>query len=207
VTRADGTKFGKSAAGERVWLDPNLTSPYKFYQFWINCSDDDAARYLRVFSLLPKEEIEQLEEQHRAAPHTRILQQALARDITVRVHSEQDYQGAVRASEILFGGGTTEALKSLTEKELLSALDGVPRAEVSRDRLSGGVPVLDILVDVAGAFASKGEARRMIKGGGVSVNKEKVADTEGSVTAAQLIADRYLLVQRGKKNYYLVVVQ
>ncbi len=207
ITKADGTKFGKSAAGERIWLDPELTSPYRFYQFWLNAADDDAGRYLRVFTLLPREQIEALEQQHAAAPHTRVLQKALARDMCVRVHSEDAYQRAVRASEILFGGGAADALASLPEDDLLAALEGVPRFTVSREELSGGVNVIDLLAAETAICSSKGEARRLLKGGGIRVNKVRVADEETAYAADALLDERYLLVQKGKKNYFLVVAE
>lgn len=207
ITKADGTKFGKSAAGERIWLDPKLTSPYRFYQFWLNAADDDAARYLRVFTLLPREQIQALEQQHASAPHTRALQKALARDMCVRVHSEEAYQRAVQASEILFGGGTAEALTSLPEDDLLAALEGVPRSGISRDELSDGVNVIDLLAAKTTICASKGEARRLLKGGGVSVNKVRVSDEATAYTTDALLDGRYLLVQKGKKNYFLVVAE
>lgn len=205
ITRADGAKFGKSASGEAVWLDPARTSPYRFYQFWLNCSDEDAARYLRVFTLLDREHIEELEARRQQAPHMRALQKALAEDLCVRVHSRGAYESALQASEILFGKGTTETLRSLPEQDLLAALEGVPRAEFARDVLSAGVDVIDFLTRT-GVFASKGEARRMLSGGGVSVNKQKVQDAQTSLSTDWLLNDRYLLVQRGKKNYHLVVV-
>ncbi|MBD3240890.1 MAG: tyrosine--tRNA ligase [Chitinivibrionales bacterium] len=207
ITKADGTKFGKSAAGERIFLDPKLTSPYRFYQFWLNSTDDDAGRYLRVFTLLPREQVESLEQEHAAAPHTRVLQKALARDMCVRVHSEQAYQRAVQASEILFGGGTAEALTSLPEEDLLAALEGVPRFSVSRDELSNGVNVVELMAAKTDVCSSKGEARRLLKGGGVSINKARVTDEAAVLTTDALLDDRYLLVQKGKKNYFLVIAQ
>lgn len=205
ITKADGGKFGKTEEGN-VWLDPARTSPYKFYQFWLNCSDEDAAKYIRIFSLYSREEIEGYIAEHAQAPHLRVLQKALAKDITIRVHSEQDYQQALAASEILFGKGTEEALKSLSEEMLLSLFEGVPRSEVNRDKIAIGVPVVDFLSEMTGIFPSKGEARRMLKDGGVLINKQKIAE-DLTVTAAQLLSDRYILVQKGKKNYYLVVVK
>jgi len=207
ITRADGTKFGKTAGGETVFLDPTLTTPYRFYQFWLNCSDDDAAKWLRVFSLYGKEQVEGLLQQHQAAPQSRVVQRALARDLCVRVHSQQDYDSAVRTSDILFGEQPTEALKGLSEQELLAAMEGVPRSTVSRDELAAGLPVIDFLSVKSGVFASKGEARRMLTGGGVLVNKRKVADPNAVINTEQLLQGRYVLVQRGKKNYYLVVAQ
>ena len=202
VTRADGTKFGKSAAGDRVWLDPDMTSPYRFYQFWLNCADEDAARFLRVFTTLPREEIEGLEQEHAVAPHLRALQKALAKDITVRVHSQSDYEGAVEASRFLFGAGSSNALGKISERALLEVLEGVPRFSLSRTSLESGLPVLDLVV-AAKVFSSRGEARRMIEGGGVSINRNKVLSCDETITTHSLLAGRYLLVQKGKKQYYL----
>lgn len=205
ITKADGGKFGKTEQGN-VWLDPARTSPYRFYQFWLNCSDEDAARYIKIFSLYRKEEIETLITEHSAAPHLRQLQKALARDITVRVHSEQEYTQAVEASEILFGKGTEDALKKLPEDVLLAVFEGVPQCGISRDALLQGIPIVDFVSELSGIFPSKGEARRMLKDGGLSVNKQKAGDTD-VISAAHLLSDRYILVQKGKKNYYLVVVK
>lgn len=207
ITKSDGTKFGKTAAGERLWLDGALTSPYRFYQFWINASDSDAARWIRVFSLYSEQQVRQFETEHAAAPHTRVLQNALARDLVGRVHSEADYRSAVQTSEILFGNGAAEALSSLSERDILAAMEGVPKADVSRDQLAAGIPAIDLLSASTGIFASKGEARRMITGGGVSVNKVKLADPAALVNASGLLQGKYLLVQKGKKNYHLIVAQ
>lgn len=204
VTNADGTKFGKSAAGEKIWLDPKMTSPYKFYQFWLNCTDNDAARYLKIFSLLSQEEIASLEKEHANAPHERPIQKALARDVTIRVHSQEDYQSAVDASEMLFGEGTTEALKKLPEKELLEIFDGVPRFKVSKTQLESGVNVVILLAEQAQVFSSKGEARRMIQNKGLSINKVKVTSPEDKVTADSFLNGRYIVVQKGKKNYFIL---
>ena len=204
VTNADGTKFGKSAAGEKIWLDPKMTSPYKFYQFWLNCTDNDAARYLKIFTLLSQEEIVSLEKEHANAPHERPIQKALARDVTIRVHSQEDYQSAVDASEMLFGEGTTEALKKLPEKELLEIFDGVPRFKVSKTQLESGVNVVILLAEQAQVFSSKGEARRMIQNRGLSVNKVKVTSPEDKVTAESFLNGRYIVVQKGKKNYFIL---
>jgi len=203
IHKADGTKFGKTEGGN-VWLDPARTSPYRFYQFWLNASDEDAPKYVRIFTLMQKEEIEALEAQHAESPHLRLLQKALARDITCRVHSEREYEGAVEASGILFGQGTTDKLRSLDEKLLLDIMDGVPRADVDDGLFSGGIGVLDLLTDKTGIFPSRGEARKMILAGGVSLNKVKITDANATVTSAELLNGRYLLVQKGKKNYYLV---
>ncbi len=205
ITKADGGKFGKTESGN-VWLDPERTSPYQFYQFWLNCSDDDAARYIRIFTLLSREEIEALEAEHRQAPHLRALQKALAREITVQVHSEADYNAAVEASEILFGKGTTEALKHLSEKMFLSVFDGVPRCDMNRTTLDAGVGMIEFLSKDTGIFASKGEARRALKENSVSVNKQKVNE-ETPVDPSLLLNGAYILVQKGKKNYYVVQVR
>ena len=204
VTNADGTKFGKSAAGEKIWLDPKMTSPYKFYQFWLNSTDNDAARYLKIFTLLSQEEIASLEKEHANAPHERPMQKALARDVTIRVHSDEDYQSAVDASEMLFGEGTTEALKKLPEKELLEIFDGVPRFKVSKTQLESGVNVVILLAEQTQVFSSKGEARRMIQNRGLSINKVKVTSPEDNVTADSFLNGRYIVVQKGKKNYFIL---
>lgn len=206
VTKADGTKFGKSEGGN-VWLDPEMTSPYQFYQFWLNVSDDDAPKLIRKFSLLSKEEIEALEKEHAEAPHLRVLQKAMAEDITVRVHSREDYEMSVRASSILFGKSTTEELAAINEKTLLSVMEGVPQVEITDSEYNNALSVTDLLSEITNGqiFSSKGEARRMIKGGGVSINKQKIADVEQKPEFT-LLQEKFLLVQKGKKNYYLVKV-
>jgi tyrosyl-tRNA synthetase len=207
VKKADGTKFGKSEGGN-VWLDPERTSPYKFYQYWLNTSDEDAANFIKVFTLLPKEEIEALEKEHAEAPHMRILQKALAEDVTRRVHSEEDLQTAIKASNILFGKSTTEDLASLNESTLLSVFEGVPQVEVSKAEIDAAENYIDLLSEVTQGiiFKSKGEARRMLQGGGVSINKNKIEDMNAKPEFS-LLQNKYFLVQKGKKNYYLVVVQ
>lgn len=207
VKKADGTKFGKSEGGN-VWLDPERTSPYKFYQYWLNTSDEDAANFIKVFTLLPKEEIEALEKEHAEAPHMRILQKALAEDVTRRVHSEEDLQTAIKASNILFGKSTTEDLASLNESTLLSVFEGVPQVEVAKAETNAAENYIDLLSEVTQGiiFKSKGEARRMLQGGGVSINKNKIEDMNAK-PEFNLLQNRYFLVQKGKKNYYLVVVQ
>ncbi|MCB2221338.1 MAG: tyrosine--tRNA ligase [Bacteroidetes bacterium] len=202
ITKADGSKFGKSEGGN-VWLDPDKTSPYKFYQYWLNVSDEDAGKLIRFFTLLSKDEIESMENEHQEAPHQRILQKALAKEITIRVHSEEDYNGAIEASSILFGKGTTESLKKLPEKIFLSVFEGVPQSEVSRSNIESGIDIVELLADKTGIFGSKGEARRMLKDNGVSVNKNKVKE-DYKCTVKDLINDKYILIQKGKKNYYLV---
>ena len=206
ITKADGGKFGKTESGN-VWLDPRYTSPYKFYQFWLNVSDEDAARYIKIFTAIPKDEIEALTAQHLEAPHLRVLQKRLAQEVTVMVHSEEDYQAAVEASNILFGGGTSEALKKLDEATLLSVFEGVPQFEVSRDALAAGVKAVDLFVENAPVFASKGEMRKLVQGGGVSLNKEKLTAFDQMINTNDLLDDKYLLVQRGKKNYYLIIAK
>jgi len=205
IAKADGTKFGKTESGN-VWLDAKRTSPYKFYQFWLNASDADVSRYIRIFTLFKKEEIEAMEEEHNKAPHLRLLQKALAKDITIRVHSEADYQSAVDASEILFGKSTTEMLKKLDEDTLLAVFEGVPMTEISKDELKQGISVIDFLSDKTNITASKGEARRMLKEGSISINKTKIGE-EYNATENDLLNERYILVQKGKKNYYLVKAQ
>ena len=204
ITKADGGKFGKTEKGN-IWLDPEKTSPYAFYQFWLNCSDEDSKRYIRIFTLFSKTEIETLEQEHEQAPHLRALQKALAYDLTLRVHGEAEYKQAVEASEILFGKGTTETLRQLDEKTLLGVFEGVPQSEISLAELESGIGMVDFLSEKTGIFASKGEARRMLKEGGVQVNKEKAME-EATVTASYLLNNKYILAQKGKKNYFLVKV-
>ncbi len=206
ITKADGGKFGKTESGN-VWLDPRYTSPYKFYQFWLNVSDEDAARYIKIFTSLPKDEIEALIAEHAEAPHLRLLQRRLAKEVTVMVHSEVDYNAAVDASNILFGTATSEALHKLDEDTLLAVFEGVPRFEVSRDELAAGVKAVDLFTEKAAVFASKGEMRKLVQGGGVSLNKEKLTAFDQEITVKDLLNDKYLLVQRGKKNYYLIIAK
>ncbi len=206
ITKADGGKFGKTESGN-IWLDPRYTSPYKFYQFWLNVSDVDAARYIKIFTALPKEEIEALTAEHEMAPHLRLLQKRLAREVTVMVHSEEAYQAAVDASGILFGGSTSEALKRLDEDTLLAVFEGVPRFEIARDALAAGIKAVDLCVDHAPLFASKGEMRKLVQGGGVSLNKEKLSAFDQVITVSDLLDGKYLLIQRGKKNYYLILAK
>ena len=206
ITKADGTKFGKTESGN-VWLDPRYTSPYKFYQFWLNVSDEDAKRYIKIFTLLDRETIDALIAEHDAAPHLRVLQKRLAEEITCMIHSREEYEKAVEASAILFGGATSEALHRLDEQTLLQVFEGVPQYRVARTELAAGIPFVDLCAEKAQVFPSKGECRKMVQGGGVSLNKEKLADAMRPVTDADLIAGKYLLVQRGKKNYYLVIAE
>jgi len=203
VTKADGGKFGKSEKGN-VWLDPSRTSPYVFYQFWLNTSDEDAEKYIKLFTLLSQSEIEALTNEHRLAPHLRILQKKLAGEVTLMVHSSRDLDTAIEASEILFGKGTAETLKKLDEATFLNVFEGVPQYEINKDLLQTGINILDLLGEVTAVFPSKGEAKRMIKGGGVVLNKEKVENEALSVGTGHLLNERYLLIQKGKKNYYLI---
>jgi len=203
ITKADGGKFGKTEEGN-VWLDPERTSPYKFYQFWLNVSDEDAARYIRIFTMLSREEIAGLENDHAEAPHNRILQKVLAREVTVMVHSEEDYKQAVEASEILFGQSTTETLRKIPEKLFLSVFEGVPQFEIPSADFSIGI--LSLLSEETAIFPSKGELRRLISGGGVSINKEKIEDPDKIISGQDLINGKYILVQKGKKNYFLIRV-
>ncbi len=205
ITKADGGKFGKTESGN-VWLDPEKTSPYKFYQFWLNCSDADASRYIRIFTLLGKEEIEALEKEHAQAPHLRALQKALAKDLTVRVHSLKDYEMAVEASEILFGKSTTEALRKLDTATFLSVFEGVPCSEASPEDFDGGVSLVDLLSEKTGIFSSKSEVRRALKENSLSINKEKVSE-QTPVQRGMLLNNAYVLVQKGKKNYFLIHVK
>jgi tyrosyl-tRNA synthetase len=206
ITKADGGKFGKTEEGT-VWLDPRYTSPYKFYQFWLNVSDDDAEKYIKIFTRLPKEEIDHLVTQHREAPHTRVLQKRLGLEVTTMVHSKEDYETAVEAAQILFGKGTAESLKKLSEDDLMAVFEGVPQFDVSRAELDKGINILDLLAVRTAVFPSKGEARRMIKAGGVSINKERITNTEETVLSKILLNNKYILVQRGKKNYFLLKVR
>jgi len=202
ITKADGSKFGKSE-GENIWLDAEKTSPYTFYQYWLNASDEDAAKYMRIFTLKEKQEILELEKIHFEKPHLRTLQKSLAEDITIRVHSKEALNNALAASEILFGKATEESLRNLSEKDLLSIFEGVPQAKVARSEFQNGLPIIDFCVQRVKAFSSNGEARRMIQNNGVGVNKQKVT-LEKEVSVQDLIFDRYILLQKGKKQYYLI---
>ena len=204
ITKADGKKFGKTESGN-IWLDPKRTSPYKFYQFWLNVSDDDAERYIKIFTSLDKETIEALVEEHKQDPGRRILQKRLAEETTVMVHSKEALDAAIEASNILFGKSTKESLLKLDEQTFLDIFEGVPQFEVNRDVL--GQPAVEIFTQAAPVFASKGEMRKLVQGGGVSLNKEKLAAFDRPVTEDDLIDGKYLLVQRGKKNYYLLILK
>ncbi|MBQ2375370.1 MAG: tyrosine--tRNA ligase [Bacteroidales bacterium] len=205
ITKADGTKFGKTEKGN-VWLDPEKTSPYAFYQFWLNVSDEDAKKFIRIFTFLTKDEIETLEKEHDEAPNLRLLQKALAKDITTRVHGEEEYNKAVEASEILFGKGTTDTLKRLDSATFLSVFEGVPTFEVSKEEILQGINIIDLLAEKTQILASKGEVRRALKENSLSVNKEKVK--EDFVTSSNdLLNEKYILVQKGKKNYFIIVAK
>ena len=206
ITKADGGKFGKTESGN-VWLDPRYTSPYAFYQFWLNVSDADAAKYINIFTSLTRDEIDALEREQADAPHLRPLQKRLAREITTMVHSAAEYETAVEASNILFGGATSDALRRLDEATLLAVFEGVPQFEIARDALSAGIKAVDLCTSHAAVFTSKGEMRKLVQNGGVSLNKEKLTDSESVVQADALVAGKYLLVQRGKKNYYLLIAK
>lgn len=205
ITKADGGKFGKTESGN-IWLDPKRTSPYKFYQFWLNVSDADAEKYLKIFTFLTQDEIEALAAEHAADPGQRPMQKRLSRELTVMVHSERDYEAAVEASAILFSNKAADALKHLDEQTLLDVFEGVPMFGIDRKELESGIPVLDLLAVKSGVFPSKGEARKMIQGGGVSVNKEKFTDPAGVVDSSYLLGGKYIHIQKGKKNHYLLRV-
>jgi tyrosyl-tRNA synthetase len=203
ITKADGGKFGKTESGN-VWLDPKLTTPYKFYQFWLNVSDADAEKYIKIFTLLSEEEVTALVKEQESAPHLRPLQKRLAEEVTCMVHDENEYNKAVDASQILFGKATTESLAKLDKETFLSVFEGVPTYQVDRDKLEAGVPVVELLATETAAFPSKGELRRTIKGNGLSLNKAKLTDQEYIVTGADLINGSYLLIQKGKKSYSII---
>jgi len=204
IKKADGTKFGKTESGN-VWLDPKLTSPYKFFQFWLNTSDEDAERYIKIFTLLSQEEVEELTSKHAEAPHLRLLQKRLAEEVTVMVHSREDYELAVEASQILFGQGTADTLNKLDEETFLSVFEGVPQFKISADELGAGIKVIDLLAEKAMVFPSKGELRRTVQGNGLSINKDKVTDADLVIDSNWLIGGKFILVQKGKKNYFLLI--
>ena len=207
ITKADGTKFGKTEGGS-VWLDPEKTSPYAFYQFWLNVSVEDATKYIRIFTVLDQETIEKLEAEHAEAPHLRVLQKEIAKNVTIMVHSQEDYEMAVKASSILFGKSSTEDLAALDERTFLQVFDGVPQVQISQSEYSSFETVLDIFGEASQGviFSSKGEARKMIQGGGVSINKEKLTDPNAGISF-ELLQGKYLLVQKGKKNYYIIEIK
>jgi tyrosyl-tRNA synthetase len=206
ITKADGGKFGKTESGN-VWLDRRYTSPYKFYQFWLNVSDTDAAKYIKIFTDLKKDEILALEAEQAEAPHLRPLQKRLAKEVTIMVHSVEDYEAAVEASNILFGNSTSDALKKLDEETLLAVFEGVPQYEISLADISTGVKAIDLLTEKAAVFASKGEMRKLTQSGGVSLNKEKLADQDNVIDSSFLLGNKYLLAQKGKKNYFLLIAK
>ena len=206
IKKADGTKFGKTESGA-VWLDPEKTSPYKFYQFWLNASDDDTKKWIRIFTLKTKEEIEALESEHDAAPHLRTLQKALAEDITVRTHSLEALETAIKTSEFLFGNGSLEFFNTLTETQVLEIFEGIPQFAISKEELGLGIDAATLLAEKASVFPSKGEAKKLIQGGGVSVNKEKLKDAAEMISADHLLNNQFIIVQKGKKNYFLLIVK
>jgi tyrosyl-tRNA synthetase len=206
ITKADGGKFGKTESGN-VWLDRRYTSPYKFYQFWLNVSDADAEKYIKIFTSITKEEIESLVAEHTQAPHLRTLQKRLAEEVTVMVHSRDDYEAAVEASEILFGNATSESLKKLDEDTLLAVFEGVPQFRIPLSLLQSGVKAIDLLTEHAAVFPSKGEMRKLVQSGGVSLNKEKLTQADEELSATLLLNGRYLLAQKGKKNYFLLIAE
>lgn len=206
ITKADGTKFGKTEGGN-VWLDPKRTSPYKFYQFWLNVSDEDAAKYIKIFTDLTQEEIAKLEEEQAADPGLRPLQKRLAKEITTMVHSAADYEMAVEASQILFSNKANDILHKIDESTLLSVFEGVPQFEISKAKLEEGIPAISLLTDEAAVFPSKGEMKKMTQGGGVSINKEKLTDQNATISTSDLLNGKYILAQRGKKNYYLLIAK
>lgn len=206
ITKADGGKFGKTESGN-IWLDPKYTSPYKFYQFWLNVSDADAERYIKIFTSIGKEEINSLIEQHREAPHQRNLQKRLAQEVTVMVHSQEAFEAAVEASNILFGNATSETLKAIDEDTLLAVFEGVPQFEVEKSLIEEGVKAADLFAEHTKIFNSKGEMRKLVQGGGVSINKEKLENHDEEINTSHLISGKYILVQRGKKNYFLIIVK
>jgi len=206
ITKADGGKFGKTESGN-IWLDARYTSPYKFYQFWLNVGDDEAAKYIKIFTALDKAEIDALIAEHAEAPHLRILQKRLAKEVTIMVHSAEAYEAAVEASSILFGKSTAEALHKLDENTFLAVFEGVPQFEIERTVLDTSCKAVDLFVDSVSIFASKGEMRKLTKAGGISLNKEKLTDFDKEITTADLLNNKYLLVQKGKKNYFLIIVK
>ncbi|SUB89241.1 Tyrosine--tRNA ligase [Porphyromonas macacae] len=206
ITKADGSKFGKTESGN-IWLDPERTSPYAFYQFWINVSDEDAAKYIKIFTSLSKEEIEKLEAEQAENPHLRPLQKRLAQEITILVHGETEYNAAVEASQILFGQGTADTLRKMKPSTILDVFNGVPQFNIPKEALSDNIKVIDFLTETAPVFKSKGELRKLIQSGGISINKEKVDSQDFPINKENIIADKYIVVQRGKKNYFLIVAE
>lgn len=206
ITKADGGKFGKTESGN-VWLDSRYTSPYKFYQFWLNVSDDDADKYIRIFTDLSKEEIETLVKEHQEAPHQRSLQRKLAEEVTTMVHSREALDAAIEASNILFGKSTAEALRKIDEETLMQVFEGVPQFTVSKEKIAKGVRALDLFTDDAQIFPSKGEMRKLVKSGGVTINKERLNSFDEIIDNNYLISNKYIVAQRGRKNYFLIIVE
>ncbi len=206
ITKADGGKFGKTESGN-VWLDRRYTSPYKFYQFWLNVSDEDAAKYIKIFTTLPKDEIDALIAEQQKAPHLRPLQKKLAEEVTVMVHSRNDYEMAVNASQILFGKATSETLRSIDEETFLQVFEGVPQFNISKETLSRGIKAVDLLTETAAVFPSKSEMRKTTQSGGVTINKERLENSEIVIDSSYLIGNKYIIAQRGKKNYFLLIAE
>jgi len=206
IKKADGTKFGKTESGA-VWLDPEKTSPYKFYQFWLNASDEDVKKWIRIFTLKPREEIEALEQEHDAAPHQRALQKALAADITIRTHSEAALETAIKTSEFLFGNGSLDFIKALDPADIIDVFEGIPQFRISRLELEQGIDAVSLLAEKTAIFNSKGEAKKLVQGGGVSVNREKLTDFAKQITAADLLNEKFMIIQKGKKNYFLIIAE
>ena len=204
LTKADGGKFGKTEKGN-IWLDPIRTSPYEFYQFWLNSSDEDAEKFIKIFTILPKEKISTLIDEQKQAPHLRILQKTLAKEVTIMAHSEKDYQTVIDASEILFGNGTKETLNNLDQNTFLAVFKGVPQFEINKELINKGIPILDLMAESTQIFPSKGEMRRLMKDNGLSINQEKEQDPEKLINASDLINDQFILVRKGKKNYFLII--
>lgn len=205
ITKADGKKFGKTETGN-IWLDPKKTSPYTFYQFWLNVSDEDADKYIKIFTLLTEEEIKTLVAEHTEAPHLRTLQKVLAKEVTTMVHSESDYEMAIEASNILFGKATADSLMKLDEQTFLAVFEGVPTFEIEKAKIEAGLNIIDLLTEETSIFTSKGELRRLMKDNGLSINKEKLNDAEAVIGTDKIINDKYILVQKGKKKYFLIVL-
>lgn len=205
ITKADGKKFGKTETGN-IWLDPNKTSPYTFYQFWLNVSDEDAEKYAKIFTLLNEEEIKGLVAKHTEEPHLRLLQKTLAKEVTVMVHTEKEYEMAIEASNILFGKATADSLSKLDEQTFLAVFDGVPTFNLPKAKVEAGINIIDLLAEETAIFASKGELRRLMKDNGLSINKEKLNDAEANIGSDKIINDKYILVQKGKKKYFLIVL-
>ena len=206
IKKADGTKFGKSESGN-IWLDANKTSPYKFYQFWLNASDEDVKNWIRVFSMKGKEEIEALEKQQDEAPHLRILQKTLAEEITTRVHSKEDVEQAIKSSEILFGKATKENLVQLDDKQILDIFDGVPTYNLAKDKISVGINIVDLLAQETQIITSKGDAKKLVSANGIAINLEKIADTNALINTENLINEKYIVVKKGKKDFYLIIAE